>query len=159
MIAAMFVLPLAVAALWDLASFRIPNLLPLALLVLFPVAAAMSAAPVAWGWHLAAGAVVLAAGAGLFALGLLGGGDAKLMAAAALWLGSGNLLAFLLTTSLAGGVLTLAILLLRGAPLRHVFAGIGFAPTVLRPRAGIPYGVAIAVGGAVLAQSLPMAGG
>jgi prepilin peptidase CpaA len=159
MVVAMFVLPLAVAALWDLASFRIPNLLPLALLVLFPVAVAVSAVPVAWGWHLAAGAVVLAVGAGLFALGLLGGGDAKLMAAAALWLGSGNLLGFLLVTSLAGGVLTLVILLLRAAPVRTALAGMGLAPAVLRPRGGIPYGVAIAVGGAALVQSLPMVGG
>lgn len=158
-IVALFLLPLAVAACWDVVAFRIPNALPLALVVLFPLAVALAPAPVAVGWHVAAAILVFVIGAGLFALGMLGGGDVKLMAAASLWLGMNSLALFLVVVSLAGAVLTMVLLVLRALPLHHAMAGWGIQVPVLRSRAGIPYGVAIAFGGVALLGALPMIGG
>ena len=67
--------------------------------------------------HLGAGAVVLAVVFVFFARGWIGGGDAKLAAATALWFGFAHLLDYLLYASLFGGVLTLAIIYFRGVPL------------------------------------------
>jgi prepilin peptidase CpaA len=153
--ATMFLLPLALAAAWDLACFRIPNRLTLSMALLFPLAVLLVPAQVAWGWHLAAGMGVFAAGAGLFALGMMGGGDVKLMSAATLWLGLPNLGSFMLLVSLAGAGLTVALLGLRALPL----GGWRQRPAVLQAQAGIPYGVAIAIGGAILVGRLPLLGG
>src|ERR1700742_2496864 len=86
---------LAAAAGWDLASFTIPNFLSLALVALFAVF--IICAGLSWhaaGWHLLAGLLGLCIGFALFALRYIGGGDAKLFAAVALWLGFLNLLSF-----------------------------------------------------------------
>ena len=147
-----FLLPLAIAALWDVASFRIPNFLSVILVALFIPAVVWAPVAVPWPWHVAAAAVMLGAGAGLFALGLLGGGDIKILSAATLWLGMGNLLMFVVFVSLAGAVVTVALVALRFVPLRGRIA-------VLQPGAAIPYGLAIAMGSAVLAGRLPMLGG
>ncbi|CAA7615368.1 prepilin peptidase [Magnetospirillum sp. UT-4] len=155
LVAAMFLVPLVLAAGWDLACFRIPNRLTLAMALLFPLAALLAPVQVAWGWHVAAGFGVFAAGAGLFAMGLMGGGDVKLMAAATLWLGLPNLGAFMLLVSLSGAALTLALLGLRALPIGRG----GPLPAVLHAKAGIPYGVAIATGGILLVWRLPLLGG
>lgn len=155
LVATMFLLPLILAAGWDLACFRIPNRLTLGMALLFPLAALLVPAQVAWGWHLAAGIGVFVAGAGLFALGMMGGGDVKLMSAATLWLGLPNLGSFMLLVSLVGAALTIALLGLRTLPLE----GWRQRPAVLRPQAGIPYGVAIAIGGILLVGCLPLLGG
>lgn len=144
----MIVLPaiLALAAAYDLASFTIPNALSLLLLGVFVAfALAVGLAPSALGWHLLAGLVALAAGFLLFARGYIGGGDAKLFGAVSLWLGWHDLAAYALAATLLGGMLTLALLMLRRLPL----------PLILRQdwilklhekNAGIPYGVALAAG-------------
>src|ERR1700753_1763032 len=78
---------LALAACWDLMSFTIPNALSLVLVAAFVLFVAVSGMTLGHvGLHLAAGAVGLAAGFTLFALGHVGGGDAKLFACIALWL-------------------------------------------------------------------------
>ena len=64
-----------------------------------------------------AGAAVLALTFALFGFGWIGGGDAKLAAATALWLGFDTLMEYFLVASIAGGGLTLAILALRKLPL------------------------------------------
>ncbi len=78
---------------------------------------------------------VLLGGAALFRAGVFGGGDAKLLAAGALWLGAGSIGAFMLATVLAGAALA------GGFVLWLMVAG----PRAARP--SLPYGVAIAVGG------------
>jgi prepilin peptidase CpaA len=95
---------LAAAAGWDVASFTIPNFLTLALMAAFgafAVAAGLSAADI--GWHVLAGFVGLFVGFTLFALGFIGGGDAKLFAAVLLWLGLQDLLPYALLASVFGG--------------------------------------------------------
>lgn len=128
------------AAVTDVRSFRIPDGVPLALavtlLALHAVTGDWSALPDA----VAAGSLALAVGWGLQALGVWGGGDAKLVAAIALWTGMAQMPRFLLATALAGGVLALWVLA-RGR------LGIG------TDRKDLPYGLAIAVGGADWAWS------
>jgi prepilin peptidase CpaA len=138
---------LLTAALWDLASFTIPNALSVALSALFLVFAfAVPLGLVALGWHLAAGLAGLGLGFTLFALGWIGGGDAKLFAAVALWLGFTDLLPYAAAASLFGGVLTLSLLLLRKVPLPAGLSGQVWLVRLHDARSGIPYGVALAAG-------------
>jgi prepilin peptidase CpaA len=88
--------------------------------------------------HAVCALIVLVFGFALFSRSLIGGGDAKLLSAAALWLGFGHLLPLLAGTALAGGVLSLAFLAAHG--LR--FKG---RPVLLQAQT-IPYGAAIAAG-------------
>jgi prepilin peptidase CpaA len=145
----LFALPalLIAAAGWDLASFTIPNVLQAALLagfVLFALAARLS--PSAVGFHLLAGLAGLAIGFALFALGYIGGGDAKLFAAMLLWLGFADILSYTLFASLFGGGLTLGLLLLRQVPLPAPLARQGWILRLHDDKSGIPYGVALALG-------------
>ena len=79
---------LMAAAGWDLASYTIPNLIPVCLLACFAIFVLTTGMPAASiGTHVLAGALGLAVGFTLFALGYTGGGDAKLFATIALWLG------------------------------------------------------------------------
>jgi hypothetical protein len=99
----MMVLPLllALAAGWDLASYTIPNLLPVGIAAAFLIFAVLSGLPgAAWGAHLAAGAVALVAGFAFFAAGWIGGGDGQIFGAAALWVGFGGLLSYALVGAL-----------------------------------------------------------
>jgi prepilin peptidase CpaA len=137
-----------VAALKDATSFTIPNWIALALIAAFVPAAMLSGASLASiGLCAAVGAGALAAGMGMFAAGWIGGGDAKLFAASALWLGWPATLPFMLTTGLAGGALTLVLLGLRSGWFEPVLAGSPAWVRKLGAQGGdIPYGVAIAVG-------------
>jgi len=139
---------LALAAGWDLASYTIPNWLQVALVAAFAVfllAAGMTPAMV--GWHLLAGLMGLAVGFTLFALGFIGGGDAKLFAAVSLWLGFDlDLMSYMLIASVLGGALTLALLALRKLPMPALLTGQPWLVRLHDERAGIPYGVALAAG-------------
>jgi prepilin peptidase CpaA len=145
---------LLAAGAWDLASFTIPNFLTAALLaifVLFALVAGLSFAAI--GWHLLAGLVGLLLGFMLFALGYIGGGDAKLFAATALWLGFRDLMPYALTASVFGGLLTLAMILLRQFPLPQALARQAWIVKLHDTRSGIPYGVALAAGAFFLLPS------
>ena len=144
-----FLLPalLLTAAAWDLASFTIPNAIQVALLsafFAFAVASHMGAGGI--GGHLLAGFIGLAAGFTLFALGYIGGGDAKLFACAALWFGVQDLLDYALIASIFGGALTLGLLAARRVPLPGMLAAQGWLLRLHDGREGIPYGVALAAG-------------
>jgi prepilin peptidase CpaA len=140
----------------DLRSMQIANGFSLAIASLFVLWAAaglaggqMSLEDVALS--LGCGVVVFGAGAAAFAIGALGGGDVKLLAAVSLFAGPQRLSAFLIITAIAGGLLGLAIL--AGAPIgRPAMAGAG--PLRARLRSGLPYGPAIAIGGLWVAASL-----
>jgi prepilin peptidase CpaA len=94
--------------------------------------------------HVSAGCVVLIAGFGLFARGIIGGGDAKLAAAAALWLGFDHLLPYLLLASLLGGALSVGLIWFRMAPLPEWLARQAWVERLHGRDAGIPYGIALA---------------
>jgi prepilin peptidase CpaA len=145
---------LAVAGVWDLASFTIPNFLTAALFavfVLFAIAAGLSLAAI--GWHLLAGLIGLLLGFTLFALGYIGGGDAKLFAVTVLWLGFKDLMPYALIASLCGGALTLAVIVLRRYPLPLSLMRQAWIAKLHDARSGIPYGVALAVGAFILLPS------
>jgi prepilin peptidase CpaA len=140
-----------VAALRDATSYTIPNWLAGGLIVAFAVAAIALGLP----WRLAAadvavGLVGLFVGMGMFAAGWIGGGDAKLFAAAALWLGLAGAPTYLLVTGVAGGVLAVGLLGLRSPRLRAiVIGGPAWFRRLAEPGEGVPYGVAIALGALV----------
>src|SRR5690606_21925839 len=102
---------MAFAGSMDLFTMPIPNRISIGLIVAFVIAALV--APLGWtelASHIGAGLLMLAVGIALFAGGFLGGGDAKLLAAAALWFGFESLLQYVLLVSIVGGALVLAIL-------------------------------------------------
>jgi prepilin peptidase CpaA len=152
----LFALPvlLALAAGWDLTSFTIPNFLSLTLLALFAVFAIVVGLSLpAIGWHLLAGFTGLFIGFTLFALGYIGGGDAKLFAAVLLWLGFADLLSYALLASVFGGFLTLGLLLMRQWPLPAMATRQAWILRLHDARSGIPYGVALAAGAFILLPS------
>ena len=130
---------LLVAAAWgDITRFTIPNRLNAAI--------ALLAVAYWWGAQFTLAEVGIQVGlavlvflifAAAFAAGLMGGGDVKMLAALALWLRPGELLTMLVAMSLAGGVLTLALL------ARHRLLRREGQPEV-------PYGVAISVAACLL---------
>ena len=140
-----------VGGLNDLTTMKIPNWVSLALLAAFVPAALLAGLPwTTFALHFAVGLAVLIVGMGLFALRWIGGGDAKLMAAAALWLGPAGLLPFVLFVGLAGGAFCLVLLSARTWLQVYALNAPGWVARLLQPKGDIPYGVAIAVG-AVLA--------
>ena len=94
--------------------------------------------------HSAAAAAVLAVVFVFFTRGWIGGGDAKLAAATALWLGFAHLADYLFYASLLGGALTLLIIQFRALPLPRVFVGREWAERLHRSDGGVPYGIALA---------------
>ena len=138
---------MAFAAATDLFTMTISNRVSLALVAGFLVLAVLSG----MGLndillHIAAGATVLVVAFACFAMGWVGGGDAKVAAGAALWFGFGHLLNYLVYASLFGGVLTLVLLQFRQWPLPYVFAGQAWLLRLHAKDSGIPYGIALAIG-------------
>jgi len=153
LIAVLIVFPaaMAYAAASDLTTMMIPNWLCLVLFVTFGLCAALTG--VGWtvaGWHLAAGLMVLAVCFGMFAAGWIGGGDAKLAAVTALWLGFDQLLPYLFIAALGGGLLTVAILALRAAPLPAPASNWAWAQRLHDVKQGVPYGIALAAAALVV---------
>jgi prepilin peptidase CpaA len=94
--------------------------------------------------HIGAAALILVVAFGFFARGWIGGGDAKLAAATALWLGFDHLLVYLVYASLFGGLLTLMLLKVRSLPLPSLLSGQPWAERLYRKDSGVPYGIALA---------------
>jgi prepilin peptidase CpaA len=138
---------LVIAAVSDLLTFKIPNWISLGLLGLFVVVAPF--AELSWtiiASHLVLGVVLLLVGMVMFSMNLLGGGDAKLLAAVGLWTGWLALPVYLLWAAIMGGILALTLIMFRKTPL---IAGMEATPWIARlhdKQAGIPYGIALAAG-------------
>src|ERR1700736_879585 len=138
---------MAFAAASDLFTMTIPNRVSLALAAGFLVLAVLSGmAPYEILLHVGAGLTVLVVAFACFAMGWIGGGDAKVAAAAALWFRFGPLLNYLLYASLVGGALTLLLLQFRQWPLPYSFAGQDWLLKLHAKDSGIPYGIALAIG-------------
>jgi prepilin peptidase CpaA len=124
-----------VAAYSDVKSFRIPNLL-VATVALLGVARLIAIGDPNIALHtVGASFALLAVGFSLFLLGYIGGGDAKLITAAALLVGYNDLFSFLFFMSLCGAVISIAALVIRRKAKVKVY---------------VPYGVAIASAGSVI---------
>jgi prepilin peptidase CpaA len=138
---------MAFAAASDLFTMTISNRVSLALAAGFLALALLSGMGLYdFLSHLGAGAAVLGVAFACFAMGWVGGGDAKVAAGAALWLGFGHLLNYLLYASLFGGALTLLLLQFRQWPLPYPFAGQAWLLKLHAKDSGIPYGIALAIG-------------
>jgi len=145
--ASVFPILVLVAALTDATSFLIPNRLSAALAIAFlPAAILIGLPPATIGVCLIVGLAALFAAMGMFAAGWIGGGDAKLFAGAALWLGWPAVGSFTAWTAIAGGVLAVALLAARKAPMPLAARGPAWVGRLLEPKGDVPYGVAIAFG-------------
>ncbi len=143
----LFPMLMAFAASSDLLTMTISNRVSLLLIAGFVVLAL--AGGMEWTailLHFAAGATVLAVAFGCFAMGWIGGGDAKVASAAALWLGFDHLLPYLVYASLFGGALTLLMLEFRRWPIPSVLTGQQWLLRLHHKDSGIPYGIALAIG-------------
>ncbi|MDF1586045.1 A24 family peptidase [Marinimicrococcus flavescens] len=153
---------LLLAALCDVAWRLIPNGVSLALVALGTGLRLAQAGPEGLIWTAAASALLFAVMLLAWSRGLMGGGDAKLLPAAAMTLPAAAVPQLVLMTALAGGALALLYLLLqqaarrlpafprqhRGQPLlRRLLAAEGWR---LRRRGPLPYGVAIAAAALML---------
>jgi prepilin peptidase CpaA len=138
---------MAFAAASDLLTMTISNRVSLLLAAGFLMLALASGMPVQdVMMHLACGAAILVVAFGCFAMGWIGGGDAKIAAAAALWFGFPFLLEFLLYASVIGGALTLAMMEFRQWPLPASLHTQDWLQRLHAKDAGIPYGIALAIG-------------
>ncbi len=135
------------AAISDVFTMKIPNWLNLAIAALMVPAAliaGMSGHDLMWNG--AAGAVMLAVGFALFATNCIGGGDAKLFAAASLWIGWDQLLPFAVYTTVAGGGLAIVMKAWQMVRFEHEVRDATWLKQVIRADLDLPYGVAIAAG-------------
>ncbi|HXX02695.1 MAG TPA: prepilin peptidase [Xanthobacteraceae bacterium] len=136
---------MAFAASSDLFTMTIANRVSLILVAGFGLLAALIGMSLtAILTHAGASAMVLAVVFLLFSRGWIGGGDAKLAAATALWFGFAHLADYLFYASLFGGALTVAIIQFRAMPLPQAFVGRDWAERLHRSDGGVPYGIALA---------------
>lgn len=148
---------LAFAAFSDIRSLTIPNWVSIALSAIYPIAGLAAGLPLTdIGIHFLLGFGVLVVGFLLFQANIIGGGDAKLLAATAIWTGPPALLTFLFWTTLAGGLMALSLLLARQF-LKQTETNPAFVNRLLKTQNGIPYGLAIMAGGLMALPALPVA--
>lgn len=149
-LALIFALLVIAAAVQDAAQARMSNIIVL-LLIAGAVIAAIVAGPDRMLWeNLVILAALLAVGTVLFAKGVLGGGDVKMLAATSLWFGLAGAAQMLFATVLSGGALAILVI---GARQVKWSEGMRQRLPFLRPKAGVPYGIAIAAG-ALIAMAL-----
>lgn len=149
-----YVALLGLAGLSDFWSLRIPNGLTASLAAAFVPVALVFGHHVDWLSHLGAGLAVFAGAAILFALGIMGGGDVKLLAAVAVWTGLRQLLPFLMLTMMIGGLFALVMLLLRAPTAQLAFlAALKRLPAFAEGKIRLPYGIPIAAAGILIAPS------
>jgi prepilin peptidase CpaA len=149
----LFAFPAAVAfaGATDLFSMTIPNRISLAMIAGFICVAPFAGLGLeAMAWHFAAGLLVLVVTAGMFFMGWIGGGDAKLTAAVALWIGFDLLVKYLIVASLLGGVLSLAFIVFRKLPLPASAIRQIWIARLHAPKGGIPYGIALAAAAIII---------
>ena len=137
----------------DLFTMTIPNRIVLLLLAGYIVFAPLTDVMMMQG--LWAGGLALGAALVLFGYGWIGGGDAKLFAATALWLGVDHLVPFAFATSLFGLVLTIGVLIARALPVAVDWSDRPWVARLLRPGGGVPYGIAIAFAGLAVRAATP----
>jgi prepilin peptidase CpaA len=144
-LAAAFPILVLAGGLCDLLTMTIPNrisILLASLFVAFALVSGMAGHEILW--HFALAALVLVVGFTFFSFGWIGGGDAKLAAAIALWLGTDSVLEYFLLAAIGGGALTIALISIRRFPLPAFALGWDWLTRLHHPKTGIPYGIALA---------------
>jgi prepilin peptidase CpaA len=153
-----FVALLGWGAISDFSRYIIPNRVCLAIAALYPAHVLASGGAVDWQGGALLAAATFAAGCMLFAMRVLGGGDVKFISAIVPWAGPTLFWPFVITTALAGGVLALAVLCAtrawRPLAVRMIGMATGMGQEALPEGSRVPYGIAIAAGGFVVAMQL-----
>lgn len=140
----LFPLAMFYAAASDMFSMTISNKVSIVLIGGFVVlswAIGMDLQTIAWNWALAA--IVLSVGFGFFAAGWVGGGDVKLAATAALWLGWEHTVQFLVLAGFMGGLLTFLLLAMRSRIVPMILLKTSWTARLLNDKEGVPYGIAL----------------
>ena len=139
---------MALSASMDLLTFTIPNRICVALGLGYVVFAALLGVPaVGILLNISCALAILGITFVMFNFGLIGGGDAKLAAATAAWLGWAAILNYGLAASIFGGILTLILLGVRRVPLPAALARVAWVARLHNAGAGVPYGIALAAAG------------
>ena len=147
----LFPVLMAFSASSDLITMTIPNRVSIALVVGYVVLALALGIPLSTiAVDVSCGLVVLVLTFGLFSLGWIGGGDAKLAAATAIWLGWALILDYGLIASVLGGVLTIGLILSRKLQLPKWAARFDWIARLHHPETGVPYGIALSIAGLAL---------
>ncbi|MEZ5776260.1 MAG: prepilin peptidase [Hyphomicrobiaceae bacterium] len=136
---------MALAGSMDLFTMTIPNRISIVLVAGFVVVAPFVGMSIEeFAMHVAAGSAVLALCFLMFARGWIGGGDAKVFAAASLWMGFDYLGVFTAYAAMGGGILTFVLLFFRLLPLPAFMAREAWLARLHHRQTGVPYGIAIA---------------
>ncbi len=106
-------------------------------------------------WHFMTFALVLTIGFVLFALNVIGGGDAKLAASTALWLGWAHTAPYILLASFIGGILTLLILKFRSGLIPEKLNKMEWVLRLHDKKNGAPYGIALGLAALIIYPSTP----
>jgi prepilin peptidase CpaA len=148
---------LIIAALNDVYEFKIPNWVSLTLFfAYFAAGAGLGAPPAQLLEGFLFGCAALVVGFALFAGKVFGGGDAKLLAACAPWIGLSGLAPFLLNTAFAGAALAVGLTVFRRTPALPVYAQAPWLMRLHQRPKDIPYAVAIAAGGLLSFSQTPL---
>lgn len=146
LIVIIFAATMLMASFKDATTMTIPNWISLALIAGF-----LLITPFIWsGWsvfgtHLLVGTTFFVAGFAMFAFGWLGGGDAKLMAATALWWQWPDAVLYILYTTIFGAILAVVLMMgRRFIPVRILTAP--WAYKMFKDEKKMPYGLALAAG-------------
>jgi len=136
------------AGITDALSFTISNKVSLILIAGFALLVPFSGMGLAdIGSHVLVGFCTLLVGIILFARGYIGGGDVKIIAVCALWLGVDHIASFLILTGFFGGLLSLLVLYIRKTPLPSLLQGQRWLINMQTGEAVVPYGIAIGISG------------
>lgn len=154
---AAFAAAMAYAAISDLRTFEVPNWVSGVVVVSFLVVALTNTVP--WSGlqpNFITGLAVLVVGFALFAAGLFGAGDGKLLAAISLWVGWPLLIPYLVFVVLAGGVLSLGLIVFRRFPLYAGFVATSWIGRLHARKKDVPYAVAIGITTLFFMPRIPM---
>lgn len=154
--ATIFPAAMAFAGTMDLFTMTIPNKISIFLVVSFFIVAPFAGLGLTdVAIHVATCAGVLAIGIFMFWMNWIGGGDAKIFAAASLWFGWEHLGEFAIMTAIIGGVLTLGILAFRITPMPAAVLRFPWIERLYTTNVGVPYGIAIAIAALMIYPQLP----
>lgn len=155
---ACFMALVLVAAASDIVMYRIPNIVVLMIIVLYPIYVLVTPGEQEWLWSLGLFALTIMVGIPLAHFRIFGGGDMKLLAGILLWAGPALAAPAVLLTMVSGGLISILML----TKVRFVIAST--LSSIGRESLGkmflaknMPYGVGLAFGGIFVGWAL-MAG-
>lgn len=145
------------AAFSDLFSMKISNWVSIGLIVIFlPLAYTTGFELSAIGNHFLCGLATLVVCFAFFSFNWMGGGDAKIAAATALWFGWSATLDYVILSSIFGGIITLVLLGLRRFSLPQKFVKYKWIVRLHQPTTGVPYGIALAIAAICIFPNTPI---